>query len=383
MKLQHIFRSGILFCILAFVVITVGKTIRAENDNTLVELMPAVDIYAWYEQETGFTPDLETFGIFNVQPVGDSLYFGLGTGAPSELDGALLAQSDGTAITNLGQLDEQGADELILFNGEIHVAGSDPCCPDSHDAGNHYVYRPKTGLTKYRDPINGLPNALHTFGFEIVDDYLYAATSGFVDPTRYGRIFRTQDGITWDHVSYLGDWRAYDILEQDGQFYATFIDEYLGVEVNLASSSDAIMWTTVVSDTLQPVALREFNGRVLTLARDRESIIAVSADGSTTTHPVPHPLGLAWKYSINRNIWTVVGPYLYTIAELENGNAVIMRSADLVNWETVLESSEPLITLIPWPEKNQLIVTSRERNAAIYTLDLPTTQQTYLPMIFR
>lgn len=362
------------------VVIETGRLVRGEAE--LQELMPTVDLYQWYEQETGHTPDLETFGIFNVQPVGDELYFGLGTGAPSELDGALLARSDGVAIENLGELDEQGTSELTFFDGSVHIAGSDPCCPDGAEAGNHYVYTTTTGLVKYRDPVNGLPNVVHTWGFEIVDDYLYAATSGLIDSdNRFGRIFRTQDGNTWEHVSFLGEWRTYDILEMDGQFYAPFVDENLSIEVNLAMSPDAVQWTTVVSDTLQAIALREFNGRVLAVARDRESIFAVDGAGNVTQYPTPHPLGLGWKYGINRNIWTVVEPYLYTVAELENGNAVILRSADLVNWETVLESAEPLITLIPWPEKQQLIVTSRERNAAIYTLDLPTFRRYYLPII--
>lgn len=368
------------------IVVVVGLREMAWADESLVQLMPSVDLYTWYEQETGYTPDLETFGIFNVLPLGDELYFGLGTGAPSELDGALLARTDGITVTNLGELDEQGADEITYFNGAIHVAGNDPCCPDGGEAGNHYIYTTTTGLTKYRDPVNGLPYVFHTWGFEIVGDYLYAATSGSFGPPdniRTGKIFRTTDGVTWELVSYLGSWRTYDIMQNSEQFYALVIDGIGSSDVYLTASRDAQNWTPIVTDSLQPIALREFNGKTLAVSRDRKTIYAVSKVGDIREYAVPNPLGLGWKYGINRNIWVVVEPYLYVIAEQDKGGATMMRSADLIHWETVLTSAESIITLTYWPEKHQLIVTSRERNAALYTLDLPTFERYYMPVILR
>ena len=65
-------------------------------------LSPLTDLPSynqWFEQQTGYAHDPVYFGAYALTPISDTLYIGFGAGRPADVDGSLLARSDGVTVT--------------------------------------------------------------------------------------------------------------------------------------------------------------------------------------------------------------------------------------------------------------------------------------------
>ena len=314
--------------------------------------------------------------------------FGFGSGVPLERDGALLAQTSGSALEPIGTVDEQGIHELLWWQEQLHIAGTDPCCGDTWEAGNSYVYNPiSKQLNKYRDDENGLPNVIHTWSYRIIDNRLMAATSGHAGDfeTRTSQIFASDDGIQWENVSQVGQHRTFDLAQLDGggtQYYALYNDKRFD-PVSLAVSDDLITWTTPISGVLDVGGFTLFNGELLSLSYERTELYAIGE--SIRRYVLPFKMGASvGGFRATYNSFVVVDDVLYGLAQLSDGRSAIVRSADLRKWQTIVKSSDTLASLTYWPAKGWLVVGSAGRNAKLSYIDLPPIRhEQFLPVIGR
>ncbi len=104
----------------------------------------------WYVDQTGEVIEPDQVGVYAIESVGDSLYLGLAGDVSNARDGALVARFDGTSVTALGQLDEQGVIDFTADGDTVLAPGADPDYGDTWLAGNAYEID-ATGITKFRD----------------------------------------------------------------------------------------------------------------------------------------------------------------------------------------------------------------------------------------
>lgn len=134
--------------------------------NRLQELAPGLDYRAWFQQHTGYAPQADYFGAYSFAPLTDTLFIGFGAGRPADVDGALLAGSDGVTVTALYSPTEQGFVGMTAVGGTLYVPGPDPCCASvppgqsEWDWGNVYTYTPPGMVVKHRN----LPKVISTPG---------------------------------------------------------------------------------------------------------------------------------------------------------------------------------------------------------------------------
>ena len=82
------------------------------------QLLPLTNLPSysqWFEQQTGHPHDPAYFGAYALTPINDTLYIGFGAGRPADVDGALLARSDGVTVTAVATLTEQGFIGMAAF----------------------------------------------------------------------------------------------------------------------------------------------------------------------------------------------------------------------------------------------------------------------------
>jgi hypothetical protein len=370
----------------------------------LVELIPGMDLSKWYRQESGYDPDSKWFGGYTTLAVDNELYIGFGTGLPTLGDGALIARFDGEGLDVIGSLAEEGIHEMIWDErgGTLHIAGTDPSWPDDWSAGNHYTYvrsGPKK-IAKHRDPQNGLVNVIHTWGLWLSDDQvLYAAVNSHdgnftrdrnvlrlilnrinsifdayyystdYGVTRKGQIFKSTDnGVSWRYISDVGDFRAYDIIGFDDKLYAIYTDAP-ELPCKLAVSEDGgKRWRDVAQSYLQRIHLTKFEGNLLTVSHDGESIFAVG-ENTFNRYDLPEK----FRVESNFNVLAVTDRYLYAICKEADGYYSILRTPDLHQWERVVRTNKKLISLSHWQDRNWLIISSVGVQAKLYKVDLNKT----------
>ena len=349
----------------------------------LVELLPTADYTAWYEQATGYTSDPHYFGAYKLEPNGDQLYVGFGTGRPAEFDGSLLAVTDGDVLTAVAPLDEQGFIDMQLANDTLFIPGADPCCGDGWNLGNFYVKQPGQSLTKYRN----LPNVIHSWGtwYDTDSDILYAAVSAHLgdNTTLTGEIFSsTNQAADWsrvgNYIDGLGNYRTYDVIGFADKLYAVWSDDY-AVSTNqyyacglTVSEDGGLNWTRITTTTSQPITCRSrlhvWNNQLLALSHDRKSFLAIDGDNHITQYPLTDYRVTSWAYNA---LASDQEGYLYTLADYGQ----IIRTKDLINWELMAYANRDLFTIAYWPDKNWLVVGERG-NGRLWKLDLATAQPT-------
>ncbi|OQY37584.1 MAG: hypothetical protein B6243_00215 [Anaerolineaceae bacterium 4572_5.2] len=336
----------------------------------------------WYDAESSYTGNDTYFSAYITLPVGDDLYVGLGTARAGEEDGAYLAKFDGSALSGIGDLDEQGFHEMIWDGSLVHIAGSDPT--DDHTAGNHYTYQPGGSLTKYRDASNGLPNVVHSWGLWQSGNTLYEAASTYdncASGDLCGQIFSsTDDGETWTKESDLGEYRAYDIFEFNGSLYAIYNDEYKNPLTLAKSTDNGKTWNDIpgLTENIRRVHIIEFNNELLVVSWDRAKIYSLDASDNISTHNLPSLYKVGASYSATHysdyNIMAVADGYLYLIAEEQGGaKHAIIRTTDLSNWEWTTNTNEKLTSLSYWENKNWLVTCTAGTNAKLLKIELQGT----------
>lgn len=345
---------------------------------SLEPLIENIDFAEWYKAQTGYDANAITFGAYTALPLTDTLFVGFGTGAPVEFDGALLATTDGVTMTALGSPNEQGMHEMVWWQDALHIAGSDPCCGDGWEAGNHYMWQSDTGLVKYRDVINGLTNVIHVWDLESEGDVLYAATSDHIGDfsTRTGSIFSTTTGADWTRVGSLGGYRNYDLAAFNGTYYGLFTD-VRGDPVSMATSSDLVTWTTVISKELNAVEMMPFFGRLLAIGYDEYELHLLDETPSKITLPfklATSPNGYRGRF----DTLEVVDDTLYALAEFDDGMNGVVRTRDLQSWEILTKTNEVMTMVTWWPAKNSLIIGTAGSEGGLFHL---TDQRVYLPIV--
>ncbi len=365
----------------------------AASYGNLQELIsPSFDYGDWYEIETGYPTSVTVitstiyFGAYALEPAGSTLYLGFGSGRPADIDGALLASTDGVAVTAIYSPTEQGFIDMTVQGDSIIIPGADPCCGDDWTFGNSYVYTPSVPTV---DKHRNLPNILHSWGVWFDgSSILYEATSGCHESRSQpnettcedyylGKLFSTTDkGSTWVEVARgdvasggIGQYRTYDIIGFADKLYITWNDVY-GEPCGIAESSDAgATWTRLPlfsGQTTCRTRLFVYDNQLLVLSSDRTALLALDSGGTVTTHSFPGFSVRDWAY----NYLAEDGSgRLYTVTE----DGRIMRSSDLTTWETMAATDRSLITLAYWPDKDWLIATDRGlAHARLFKLDLST-----------
>ncbi|MCA9958501.1 MAG: hypothetical protein KC443_05680, partial [Anaerolineales bacterium] len=359
----------------------------ATTDDILFPLFPQFDWLNWYVAESGYLPSQAFFGPYVIVPVGDVLYVGLGSARPAEMDGALLAQVDET-VTAVSPLTEQGVHEMIWVTDTLHIAGSDPCCPDDWSAGNHYTYTPPGPLLKHRDAQNGLAHVLHTWGLWMdAGNVLYAAVSAEVTPLQYGRLMRSFDeGVTWELVSNVSNYRVYDVFRFDEMLYVLANDAHLMPLYLLRSPNDGSSWEVALAEPLQRIRIVNFAGQLLVVSFAQDALYALSGDDVTRYDlPAETHIGVSYtdepQYS-DYNLLAVYGDWLYAIWEVGGDRPLyyVVRTQDLLHWEGVAVTERPLIAITYWPQRETIVVGSSGTAANLWR-PLRLNDKLYLPLI--
>lgn len=351
------------------------------DSGSLQELLPSFDYGAWYQQNSGFPPDDLLFGAYAVAPIGDQLYLGFGTARPAEFDGALLAATDGTTITAVSQLTEQGFIDMQAVDGTLYIPGADPCCGDGWELGNFYVKSPGQLITKHRN----LPNVIHAWGvwFDEDADILYTAVSSHLgdNATWTGEVFSsTNQGENWvrvgNYLDGLGDYRTYDIIGFANRLYALWSDiQYVTPDYpnacGLTVSEDAgLTWTRITSTTTQPLNCRArlhvWQNQLLVLSHDQKSLIAIAEDQQISEKPFV-------DFRVTNNVYHPFAHdndgFLYTVSEYGD----VLRTNNLLDWQTLAKTDLDLFGIAYWPAHDELVLSERG-NGRLWTLDLATVE---------
>lgn len=376
----------ILMILLALALAAAPMRPQAASNVTLEEIdlgLSGQTLKQWYEAKTSHTGSAAYFGAYVTLPVADTLYLGLGSARPAEDggDGSYFAKLNGTSLTGIAEPDEQGLHEMIYDGSLVHIAGTDPHNGDNWTAGNHYTYDPTSGtFAKYRNATTGLKNVLHSWGLWKSGSTLYAAVSAHAgdNTTFMGQVFSSTDnGATWTHRSDLGGYRAYDIIGFDGDLYALHNDT-LGGELSLSKSIDGgAAWSAVsgLANNVRHVHMLEFDGKLFAVSFDRHSLYAVDASDNVSTHALPTDYLVGASYSeggySDYKLLVVARDYLYLIAERQSPTEwAILRTNDLSHWERMAHTSEKLISLSYWSNKDWLVTATPGTSAGLWKVDL-------------
>jgi alkaline phosphatase len=342
------------------------------SQPALTELLPGHDYINWYVNNVrpAATAPTAYFGAYKFEPVDDLLYLGYGSGRPAETAGSLLAVSNGSVITPLADLDEEGFIDITAVNGTLFIPGPDPHYGDGWELGNFYVKEPGQPITKYRN----LPNVIHAWGawYDIDDDVLYAAVSSHLGDSKTwtGEVFRSDDrAVSWTRVatktSGVGNYRTYDITGFNDKLYLIWDDD--SWQCGLAVSADqGLSWTRLTTATQQLVACRNrlhiWDGKLLALSRDQKSIIAIDENDALTVHPLHDYQITSWSYNALAN---AADGYLYAVAE----HGQIIRTNNLTTWQLMARTGLDFFSVAYWPHHDWLIVGERG-NGRVWKLDL-------------
>lgn len=370
-------------------------------ESKLVELIPGMRWSKWYEEKSGYRPDIENFGAYVMLSVGDELYIGFGTGRPTQGDGALIARFDSKTLEPIGSLAEEGIHEMIWDPQReiLHIAGTDPSWPDDWSAGNHYTYTPlgREKIIKHRDSSTGLINVIHTWGLWMSRDHvLYAAVSShdgsFVKDTnvlrkifnrinwmldasyysrdygltRRGQIFKSQDdGTSWSYVSDLGYFRAYDVIGFNDKLYAIYTDTPESPCKLAVNENGDKKWSDVTQHSIDTVHLVEFQNKLLAVSSVRDQLYAVSED-KVEKYMLPQGFRIRSAF----NVLAVGDQYIYAIFTDWNGKYFVVRSHNLRDWELVTSTDRRLVSIAYWPERKWVVVSDAGIYGGVWKIDV-------------
>lgn len=353
------------------------------------------DLPAFFAQYDGHSQDQTFFGVYDLLPVNDALYIGLGANQPNGADGGLAAVIQNDTLSPLldadgtNPIDEQGFLALHAHNDILLIPGADPCCGDGWDAGNVYTYRldQTQPLKKMRyDPQGNpyLPNTLHaTFGWsDEQTDTFYLPVSRY-DPDQYaangnqcgfgacfGSIFASRDNFaTWEFVAGTSDeispYRLTDIARLGDMLVLNTYPHYDDNEFQV-SYDDGVTWEIISSP--QPPSYRsemiEFNNMLITGSDDKEVLLSVDSQAQVTQYEIPTILQGMY------NIFTLDNQgYLYVLF----GDNMVRRTRNLTSWEDIaaIPADPYAISLAYWPAQHQIIVGTSGSDAALYAFTPP------------
>jgi hypothetical protein len=109
------------------------------------------------------------------------------------------------------------------------------------------------------------------------------------------------------------------------------------------------------------------------MSLDQKSLIAVDSAGDVQIYPLPG-FQIAGKYAFNFLAHDHSG-FLYTVTE----DGRVVRTRDLVTWETIEVTDRALVTIAYWPSRNWIVVADRGVDAGLWKIDL--NPKLYLPLM--
>lgn len=289
----------------------------------------------------------------------DTLFIGLSVGTPGNEDVALLASSDGLALTAIYSPTEQGlADfQVVTSTGKLYISGVDPALGDDWSFGNLYIWEAGS-VTKRRT----LTNVIHTLGLWVDGGATYVGTGAHLgdDVTWSGQVFTsTNDGVSWAEPVTVTNYRVYDIVGFDSNLYATGLSASYGRTLNKSMDGGAI-WVTVGSvDPVSRARLVLFDNKLIGVQHSRTQLFSVAAGGITSTHDLPFTVPDWW------NVLADGGDgYLYVLG---TGGSV-WRTTDLSSWTCYADTNTDLIAIAAWPSRDVIVLADKGLDAALWTI---------------
>lgn len=359
------------------------------NEN-FEELSSGFDWAAFFLTEAGVAGNVNHFGAYAFEELDGDLLIGVGRARPAETSGSMLVKFDGTSVTNLGLLNEQGFGDMVRHGSTVVIAGVDPAPwptgtpPQLWSWGNVYI-TDGTGITKYRED-SGLDGVIHAFSISRgVDGTLYMSTGSqdgthdnqtgtcILGTTCYGEVFKsTNGGSYWESLGQVAPYRNFDILEFGDKLFTLSSNNSGIYQPYLQYSSDqGANWATINFPTeIHRTHMVEFNGQLLTLGYDDSTIYGINSDLTYDTYTLDFDIGYfdpALPTFRNYKQFVVADDgYLYTI---ERGGK-IMRSSNLIHWDELYDADKSFVSIGYWPSQNAIILGERGTAGSVWKIDI-------------
>lgn len=342
-----------------------------QSPLALTQLFSDASLGDFFRRTTGYTPDPNYFGAYDVEAVGDLLYLGIGAARPGEYDGALLASTDGSTLRSVYQPPEQGFVELTYAGGMLYFPGPDPT--EDWTLGNIYNAAPPGPIVKHRN----LVNVIHCWGLypDPAAGRLYAAVGQHTgdNATFFGGILiSTDQGATWEPVKdperILGKYRTYDVIGLRNALYATANDDYSAESVLVKSTDRGATWRRLDLAVRSRPRLYATPNYLVALRANREGLHVIDTLGRKREVTFDGFLAADWAYN-----FIISDPKGWHYLLAEGGKVMISR--DLRNWRLLLATGVNLTTIGYWPNKDWLILGDRGAQAGLYWLDLAAVRQ--------
>lgn len=364
---------------LSFTVPSLASPVALINSN----------LKAWYQQETSVTPG-PFFGIYKVLYHNNKVYLGIGTDRPASQDGAMLARLnlDGTELTNVAYLYEQGFIDMMIAGDYLHIPGADPAWSEDPslpqygwDHGNWY----RMNLVEQDPQVElkrNLPFVVHGWGhwFDQNTQTIYHATSrvtcpvvnanggcfGVENQQGGGAIFTSKDlGDSWSLLGStlegLGNYRTYDVEGTDKALFAVWADHTPeGTRCGIAYKKHlALKWERVKYLNVPCIErLVSASGLIFTLSQNGPYLVIVSEDydQQKTYNAIQLPARRV-PGSLNHIAITPKGEVVFASRE------GLYKTSDLKTWEIIpgTENITQAISMTMIPELNTLLIATPQQ----------------------
>lgn len=391
MRTRHKLYYALIAPIVSIILLVSASSILFAGINeNFVELNESFDWDDYFLAESGTAGNVNQFGAYDFAELNGELIIGIGRARPAEQSGAMLAKFDGTTVTNLGLLNEQGVSSMVRHGDTVVISGADPApwptgTPPQYWAWGNVYITDGNAVTKYRET-SGLRGVIHMFSVENGGgSTLYAATGSqdgthddqtgtcVLSVTCYGEIFKsTNGGSYWESLGQLAPYRNFFVYPWSGKLFAISSDNsniyYPYAEVSLDEGSS---WSSLYFPTnVQRTHAVEFNNQLLYLATSDNVIYGVNPDLTFTTYNLDFQIGvydaaLPTFRNYNQFVKDSDG-HLYTIGR----GGEIMRTRDLINWDILYDSDKNLISIGYWPSQNAIVTSERGTAGTIWKIDL-------------
>lgn len=337
------------------------------NSDRVLELNPSFNWASLFSSTTSSTANTADFGAYVFHAIGHDLFIGLANYRPADAGTGMVAKFNGSNVSSVGSVNEQGINEIISFGNTLYVGGVDP--NDDWSLGNFYRY--SSGVWEKIREGSGLNNVVHTWALEVDSDgTLWAAASSDVWD---GGIFKSvNNGSTWSFVSQLSSYRVYDIIRFNGKLYTLYVNSNQDCKLAV-SENNGQSWSDVKSNGgLRRTHMIEFKNKLITLGGGslNNYIYAVDVNGNITSYPLSFNIGLRYSdepYFSNYNEFAVTPDgYIYTITN----EGSIMRSSNLTDWELYADTGKDLLSIGYWSDQDKLIFSSKGANSSVYFIQL-------------
>lgn len=297
-----------------------ATTIPVRPDEVLMKVSAVIwsdELRPLFEAQTGKTSNA-AFGAYVLMSAGTTLFAGLGN-LPGDNDGALVVrvQENGLLVSEW-VLEEQGCHDMQALGDHLWVPGTDPT--DDWTSGN--LYHRSAGGTWSK--IRTQTNVIHSLGLSVNGDDIYVSTGSHTgdNKTWLGQVLHSIDGgQTWASLGTPAAYRVWDVIEFDGQLYASCNDDsFNGNQLRVWSNG---VWIDVPGAILCWYPRMVVFGDLL-VAVDTTShrLVAVNAAGLVTHHDI-NAIGSYY------NPLVVIGEHLYYVG----ADGYIWRTSDMTTWE--------------------------------------------------